>query len=86
MKKSKLSLLIFVGLIIVTLLCACHTANLTLTGSGNDPSTLKLILLALLALYEVIVRLIPTVSNLSIVGWVIKFLKWLSDALNREKR
>jgi hypothetical protein len=43
------------------------------------------VILGILAIYEIIVRLIPTVANYSLVAFVIKILKWLSDATNREK-
>jgi hypothetical protein len=43
------------------------------------------IILGLLAIYEIIVRIIPSVGNYSIIAFIIKILKWLSDATNRTK-
>jgi hypothetical protein len=40
---------------------------------------------AVLAIYEVLVRIIPTVGDYSGVSWVIKWLKRISDTLNVEK-
>lgn len=44
------------------------------------------IAVALIAgIYEVIIRLIPTVGNYSFIGKIIDILKWISDFLNRKK-
>jgi hypothetical protein len=56
------------------------TANATAVPS--DPSMLKLVALALLVVYEVVVRVVPSVGDYSIVSWVIKLLKKVSDTLN----
>ena len=50
-----------------------------------QPSTFKLIAGALLAVYEVVVRLIPSVDDYSILSWFIKALKKVSDTLNVTK-
>ena len=47
-----------------------------------DPSVFKLISAAVLAVYEIIVRITPSVGDYSVVSWVIKFLKKASDLLN----
>lgn len=39
----------------------------------------------IIGVYEAIVRFIPTVGNWSILSKIIKFLKWLSDLLDRKK-
>jgi hypothetical protein len=36
--------------------------------------------------YELIARLIPTVSDITILGKIIGFLKWMSDNLNNLKK
>jgi len=41
--------------------------------------------LALLGIYEVVVRLVPSVGDYSAVSWVIRFLKKISDTLNVTK-
>jgi len=49
---------------------------------GTDPSMFKLVSLALLAVYEVVVRAVPSVADYSVVSWVIGLLKKISDTLN----
>ncbi len=53
--------------------------------SADQPSTLKLIALAALAVYEAVVRIVPSVGDYSAVSWIIKFLKKVSDTLNITK-
>ena len=45
-------------------------------------STLQLISLAILGIYEVVVRVVPSVADYSVVSWVIGILKKISDTLN----
>jgi len=54
-------------------------------STDTDPSVIKLISLALLAVYEVVVRVVPSVGDYSVVSWVIRFLKKISDTLNVTK-
>jgi PBP1b-binding outer membrane lipoprotein LpoB len=49
------------------------------------PSTLQLISLAILGIYEVVVRAAPSVGNYSVVSWLITALKFVSDKLNVTK-
>ncbi len=53
--------------------------------STGEPSAVKLVALALLAVYEAVVRIVPSVGDYSAVSWVIKFLKKVSDTLNVTK-
>ncbi len=55
------------------------------TASAAEPSTVKLVALALLAVYEAVVRIVPSVRDYSVVSWVIKLLKKVSDTLNGTK-
>jgi len=48
----------------------------------TDPSMIKLISLALIGVYEVVVRIVPSIGDYSAVSWVIKLLKKVSDTLN----
>ena len=48
-------------------------------------STLQLISLAILGIYEVVVRAVPSVGNYSVVSWLITALKFVSDKLNVTK-
>ena len=50
--------------------------------SADDPSVFKLVALAILAVYEVVVRVVPSVADYSVVSWVIGILKKISDTLN----
>jgi hypothetical protein len=54
-------------------------------AAADQPSVLKLTALALLAVYEVVVRIVPSVSDYSVVSWFIKLLKKVSDTLNITK-
>lgn len=46
----------------------------------------QLIIALLAGIYEVVIRVIPTVNNYSFIGKIIDILKWLSEFLNRKKR
>jgi UDP-N-acetylglucosamine enolpyruvyl transferase len=48
----------------------------------DSPSVVKLVSAAVLAVYEVVVRIIPSVKDYSVVSWVIRALKKVSDTLN----
>lgn len=45
-----------------------------------------IVALVVLGIYEVIIRLIPTVSSWSVLGLIIKILKVLSDYLDVKKK
>ena len=53
--------------------------------TADQPSLIKLIAVGILGVYEVIVRLVPSVGDYSVVSWMIKFLKKVSDTLNITK-
>jgi hypothetical protein len=55
------------------------------TPISTDPSVIKLVSLALLAVYEVVVRVVPSIGDYSVVSWIIKILKKVSDTLNVTK-
>jgi hypothetical protein len=40
--------------------------------------------IAVLGVYEVVVRLVPSVGDYSVVSWIIKALKKVSDTLNKK--
>ena len=40
----------------------------------------------ILGVYEVIIRLIPTVKNYSLLGIIVNLLQWLNDNLNVTKK
>lgn len=40
----------------------------------------------IIGVYEVIARIIPTVGDVSVLGKIIMFLKWISDNLNNFKK
>jgi hypothetical protein len=50
-----------------------------------NTSTLQLISLAILGIYEVVVRAVPSVGNYSVVSWLITALKFVSDKLNNSR-
>ncbi len=53
--------------------------------STGEPSAVKLVALALLAVYEAVVRIVPSVGDYSAVSWVIRLLRKVSDTLNVTK-
>lgn len=57
------------------------------TAPVNIWHTLWAIIVPIIAgLYEVIVRIIPTVKNYSVIGKIIEILLWLSNFLNNKKK
>jgi PBP1b-binding outer membrane lipoprotein LpoB len=88
--------LIFVSILVFCLFFAGCIVQIVSTAPGTDvinsvstaaaaPSTLQLISLAVLGIYEVVVRAMPSVGNYSVVSWFITALKFVSDKLNATK-
>jgi len=76
-KLSRILLMLFFFLGITVLLFAQDSTG---TGDGGGGGIvlgdkLILVLTAVLAIYEVIARLFPTVNNISIIGWLIKLIQ-----------
>lgn len=46
----------------------------------------QLVIAVIVGLYELLVRLIPTIGNHSLLKIIIDLLKWLSDHLNVTKK
>lgn len=46
----------------------------------------QLVIALIIGLYEVIIRVIPTVGNYSLLKIIIDLLKWLSEHLNVTKK
>jgi hypothetical protein len=61
---------------------ACTDAINRVSTAADNPSVIKLISLALLAVYEVVVRVVPSIGDYSAVSWIIRILKKISDTLN----
>lgn len=78
-------LLFFNGCIVNIISSDPATAAATAASSGDQPSLIKLITVGILGVYEVVVRLIPSIGDYSAVSWIIKFLKKVSDTLNITK-
>jgi hypothetical protein len=51
----------------------------------QDPSLLKLNAAGILGIYEIVVRIVPSVKDYSVVSFAINLLKKLSDSLNIKK-
>lgn len=47
--------------------------------------TISMVLGLIVGLYELVVRLIPSVGNYSLINKIIDILKWISEFLNRKK-
>ena len=78
--------------LILTLIFFLFFAGCVISVTVNDPviptdqpSLIKLIAVGVLGIYEIIVRLVPSVGDYSAVSWFIKFLKKVSDTLNITK-
>jgi hypothetical protein len=74
---------------IITFLLFFSGCIVTIIGDVNpaapdQPSIVKLISIAVLGVYEVVVRLVPSVGDYSVVSWIIKALKKVSDTLNNK--
>ena len=74
---------------VITFLLFFSGCIVTIIGDVNpaapdQPSVVKLVAVAVLAVYEVVVRIIPTVGDYSGISWVIKWLKRISDTLNKK--
>jgi hypothetical protein len=52
---------------------------------STEPSLVKLIAAGILGVYEIVVRLVPSVGDYSAVSWIIRILKKVSDTLNVTK-
>lgn len=82
MKTIKLYLLAIVTFLLFFAGCF---VNVTVDHSSiipDESSMLKLVSAAALALYEVVVRVVPSIGDYSAVSWVIRWLKKISDTLN----
>jgi hypothetical protein len=77
-------LLFFAGCIVQIVNTAPAPASAAATAAAAT-STLQLISLAILGIYEVVVRAVPSVGNYSVVSWLITALKFVSDKLNVTK-
>jgi len=80
--------LILIAVFIFLLFFAGCMVNIAVDQSTivpDQPSMIKLISVAVLGVYEVIVRLIPSIGDYSVVSWIIKALKKVSDTLNIRK-
>jgi hypothetical protein len=88
--------LITVSILVFLLFFAGCIVQIVGTAPGTDainrvstaaatPSTLQLISLAILGIYEVVVRAVPSVGNYSVVSWIVTALKFVSDKLNNSR-
>jgi hypothetical protein len=77
----------FLAFIVLALVGSCVAGSIGVINLTTDVASgaLPLVASALLAVYEVVVRLVPTAGNLSIVHAVVSFLQFLSGKLNVTK-
>jgi len=68
--------------IVGDVIAPADAAAASAAAASTAPSMIKLVSLALLAVYEVVVRVVPSIGDYSAVSWVIGILKKMSDALN----
>jgi hypothetical protein len=57
----------------------------TVESRPVTPDLVNLIAVSAIGLYEIIVRIVPTVADYSAVSWLIRILKLVSDKLNIKK-
>ena len=85
MKTFKL-ILILIGIFLLFFAGCVISVTVNNPIIPNDqPSLIKLIAVGILGVYEIIVRIVPSVGDYSVVSWFIKFLKKVSDTLNITK-
>lgn len=85
MKTFKLFTLALLVFLLFFSGCIVNIIGNTTVTPVPEPSTFKLIAGAVLSLYEAVVRVIPSVGDYSIVSWLIKAVKKVSDSLNNTK-
>ena len=82
MKTIKLILIAVFTFLLFFAGCMVNISVDNNTIMPDEPSMIKLISIAVLSVYEVIVRVIPSVGDYSFLSWIIKALKKVSDTLN----
>ena len=82
MKTIKLYIIAIITFLLFFAGCMVNISVDNNTIVPDEPSMIKLISIAVLGIYEVVVRLIPSVGDYSVVSWIIKALKKVSDTLN----
>ena len=86
MKTIKLILLAVITFLLFFAGCMVNIAVDQSTVVPDEPSMLKLIAVAVLGIYEIIVRIVPSAGDYSVVSWMIKWLKKFSDSMNVMKK
>ena len=82
MKAYKLILIAILTFLLFFAGCMVNISVDNNTIVPDEPSMIKLISIAVLSIYEVVVRVIPSVGDYSVVSWIIKCMKKVSDTLN----
>ena len=84
MKTIKLYIIAIITFLLFFAGCMVNISvdNNPASAGPDEPSMIKLISIAVLSVYEVVVRLIPSVGDYSVVSWVIRWMKKVSDTLN----
>ena len=82
MKTLKLYLIAILTFLLFFAGCMVNISVDNNTIVPDESSMLKLISIAVVSVYEVVVRVIPSVGDYSVVSWIIKALKKVSDTLN----
>lgn len=73
------------ALILVLFVGACNSIA-DINVPGTDGVGLGALIGGVIGIYEVVVRIWPTVGNKSLIGLILKILKVISDALNVQKK
>ena len=82
MKTIKLYIIAIITFLLFFAGCIVNITGEQNVTAPDQPSLVKLISIAVLGAYEVIVRIVPSVGDYSVISWIIKALKKVSDTLN----
>jgi len=85
MKAIKIYIIAIITFLLFFAGCIVNINSDSTAVLPSEPGIFKVAAGALIAIYELVVRLIPTVGDYSGISWIIKALKKVSDALNVRK-
>ncbi len=86
MKNIKIFIIAIITFLLFFAGCIVNiNSDSTMVLPSEHPGIFKVAAGALIAIYELVVRIIPTVGDYSGISWIIKTLKKISDALNARR-
>lgn len=85
MKKFIQNFILLSGMLLIITGCSFKSLPVDINTAATDHSLWYYVVTICLSIYEVLVRVIPTIANNSIIHWILKLLTWLSNVLNVTK-